>query len=304
MFIFALLLILFIGSIFFIPIRLTLLHPILTIKYLVIDIYHYFVYKQWRVYKTGRFDCFDASLGKVFGSGKTLSAVYQTKKDFMKYHNKKIFDVFRMKWVTQKVHILTNLSLKNLPYEHLMNLGQIITSIEKAKADDEVNDTLTCTIVLIDECQNQLNCRSFKDNLSPLLLRALTECRHYSMNFYYDAPRFSQCDSLLRQCTSNNIKCNKVWRWQIQSVYDAQDVENASNINLVKPYTKTGFFVENSLFDEYDTKEIISELVKAKERGDFLTDEEILTLQNNQEFDIDAIRHKSKYAKKRLKSIS
>lgn len=296
------LVILFIASIFCVPVRLTLFHPFLTVYYAISDIYYYFKYHKWNNYKTGVFDCYDASMGSVFGSGKTLSCVYKVRSIFYKYHNKKIFDIHRKKWVTQKIHILTNLHFNTLPFEKLENLGQIVTCCERFQKLDQDNNTLTCIVVLIDECQNQLHCRSFKDNLSPLMLKSLTECRHFNMSIFYDAPRFNQVDALLRQCTSNNIKNHKVWRWQCQSVYDASDVENASNINLIKPYKHTGFFIENDLFDEYDTKEIIDNLVKAKDRGDFLTDEEILNLQNNQEFDIDAIRHKSAIAKRRLKS--
>lgn len=292
---------LFILSIFFIPIRLTIFHPFLTIYYACTDIYDFLRYRKWNNFKTGSFDGYDANLGSVFGSGKTLSCVYKVRSIFYKYHNKKVFDFHRKKWVIQKIHILTNLTMKNLPYEKLENLGQIVSCCERMQVEDKENDTLTCIVVLIDECQNQLHCRSFKDNLSPLMLKSLTECRHYNMSCFWDAPRFSQVDALLRQCTSLNIKNNKIWRWQCQTVYDASDIENASNVNLVKPIKKTGFFIQNDLFDEYDTKEIIDNLVKAKDRNDFLTDEEILSLQNNQEFDIEAIRNKSKIAKRRLK---
>lgn len=293
---------LLIFSIFCIPIRLTLFHPILTIYYAITDIYFYIKYHKWNNYKTGVFDCYDANMGSVFGSGKTLSCVYKVRSIFFKYHNKQVFDIHRKKWVTQRVHILTNLTMNNLPFEKLENLGQIVSCCEKMQKYDQENDTLTCIVVLIDECQNQLHCRSFKDNLSPLMLKSLTECRHFNMSIFYDAPRFNQVDALLRQCTSQNIKNNKVWRWQCQTVYDASDVENASNLNLIKPIKKSGFFIQNDLFDEYDTKEIIDNLVKAKDRDDFLSDQEVLQLQNNQDFDIDAIRHKSKIAKRRLKS--
>ena len=203
-------LLIFIGfcvlSLFFIPFRLILFHPILFIKYAFCDSYNFFKYKKWRNFKTGAFTCYDSKFGVVFGSGKTLSVVEQTLKDYKKYDNKLVYDVNRSKYVTQKVHILSNLSLYGVPYEKLINLGQVLSCCERALSNDERSDTLTCILVVIDECQNQLHCRSFKDNLSPMMLKALTECRHYNMSIYYDCPRFSQVDALLRQCTAINIK--------------------------------------------------------------------------------------------------
>lgn len=290
-------------SIWIIPIRLMMLHPVLTVKYAVKDTIDFFRYHKWLNFKPGKFNCYDASSGAVFGSGKTLSCVYQVRKDFKRYNGKRVFDVHRKKWVVQKVHILTNLTLNYLPYEKLVNLGQIVSCCERFVEEDKENDTLTCIIVLLDEAQNQLHCRSFKDNLSPMMLKSLTECRHFNMSIYYDAPRFNQVDALLRQCTSDNIKNHKFWRFQCQKVYDAGDIEHANNPNLVKPYKHTGFFIENDLFDAYDTKEIIDNLVKAKDRGDLLSDDEILALQQGSNVvDMEKIVNKSKYTLNRLKA--
>ncbi len=272
---------LILGFIFVIPVRLTILHPVLTFKYACKDIVNYIKYHRWNEYKYGVFDCYDADEGRVFGSGKTLSCVYRVRRDFKRYNNKKVFDFSRKKFVTQKVRVLTNLTLTDIPYEKLVNLGQIIQTTEKVKSMDLENDSLTCTIVLIDECQNQLNSRSFKDNISPMMLKQLTECRHFNMSIYYDCPRFKQVDALLRQCTSMVVKNNKVWRWQIQHTYDASEIEAKPNLDSCRVHKHSGFFIENELFNAYDTKEIIDNLQKAHERGDFLSEEEILALQCN-----------------------
>lgn len=287
-------------SIWVIPIRLTLFHPLKTALYAFTDLYAFFKYKKWHVFKMGKFNCYDATLGCVFGSGKTLSALWQVREDYRKFNDKLIFDFSRMKWVTQKVHIITNLTLNSLPYEKLKNLSQIISSCERYMELDKKNDTQTCIVVLIDEMQNQLHCRSFKDNLSPVMLKTLTECRHYNMSIYYDCPRFSQVDALLRQCTSLNIKNHKIWRWQCQQVYDACDIENSTNINNVKPLHRSGFFVEDDLFAEYDTREIIDNLVKSTRDGDFLSDEDILALQMNSPTDLESVSHLSKHGKSLL----
>ena len=166
----------------FVPVRLIFQHPILFIKYAILDLFNYFRFKKWNNFPSGAFTCYDSKFGVVFGSGKTLSVVEQTFRDFKKYDNKQVYDVHRRKFVTQKIHILSNLTLFGVPYEKLINLGQVLSACENALDQDKKSDTLTCVLVVIDECQNQLHCRSFKDNLSPMMLKALTECRHYNMS--------------------------------------------------------------------------------------------------------------------------
>ena len=190
-----------------------------------------------------------------------------------------VYDVHRKKWVLQQIKVLSNLTFYGIPFEKLENLGQIVQLAEKSVAEDKINDTLTCILVVIDECQNQLHCRSFKDNLSPMMLKALTECRHFNMSIYYDCPRFKQVDALLRQCTALNVKNRKLWRFQLQKIYDASRVEESDNLDSLKPIKHTGFFIRNDLFESYDTKEIIDTLEKARNKGDFLSDEQILKLQ-------------------------
>lgn len=275
----SLLFLLVVLSFFFTPLRLFFIQPVKVISYCLSDIYNYFRFKKWLVFKTGAFTAFDSQEGVVFGSGKTLSVVYQTLHDYKKYNGKRVYDVHRRKWVQQNIKVLSNLTFYGIPFEKLENLGQIIQLAERSVKEDQVNDTLTCILVVIDECQNQLHSRSFKDNLSPMMLKALTECRHFNMSIYYDCPRFKQVDALLRQCTAINVKNRKVWRFQLQTVYDASRVEECDNLDSLRPIKKTGFFIENSLFDAYDTKEIIETLSKARDKNDFLTDEEILKLQ-------------------------
>ena len=183
------------------------------------------------------------------------------------------------------MHILSNISFSCIPYEKLVNLGQIVSICEKYKFNDD--DVKHCILVIIDECQNQLHSRSFKDNISPMMLKQLTECRHFNMSIYYDSPRFNQVDALLRQCTSLNIKCRKLWRFQLQTIYDAQLVENNSNdVSTLKPLKKSAFFIKNDLFRSYDSFEVVNNLLKAKDRGDLMSDQEILDLQVNQNINV------------------
>lgn len=267
--------------IFFIPFRIAILHPFLTIKYAFIDFYRYFRYLKFNNFKCGMFDAYDSGSSLVFGSGKTLSCVRRVISDYKRYNNRLVYDFEKKKFIRQKVHILSNVTFNNLPYEKLVNLGQLVQLCEKYKFSDD--GYRHCIICFIDECQNQLHSRSFKDNLSPTLLKQLTECRHFNLNIIYDSPRFKQVDALLRQCTSLNIRNRKVWRFQCQSIYNAYDIDNADNIDKVKRLKHTGFFIEDKLFNSYDSFEVVDNLVKARSRGDFLSDKEILELQVNQD---------------------
>lgn len=309
---------------FFVPFRMVCLHPLLSVYYVITDVFFYFYHKKYNNFPSGKFNAYDSSSGVVFGSGKTLSCVHQVLQDYKKYNNKLVWDSKKKKFVVQELHILSNISFSQIPYEKLVNLGQIVKLCEKYKyleaseeeleevpgvepgeaADDVPEDAAEdvpgeapeeeleeqldefekkhCILVIIDECQNQLHCRSFKDNISPMMLKQLTECRHFNMSIYYDSPRFNQVDALLRQCTSLNIKCRKLWRIQVQKVYDAQSVDNASNdIEKLKPLKRTAFFIRDDLFNAYDSYEVVNNLIKAKDRNDILSDAEILTLQQN-----------------------
>lgn len=268
--------------IFFIPFRLIINHPFLTIYYAFKDFYSYFRYLKFNNFVCGKFDAYDSGSSLVFGSGKTLSCVSKVISDYKRFNNKKVYDFHQKKFVIQKVHVLSNITFKNIPYEKLINLSQLVQICEKYKLNPDTKYR-HCIICFIDECQNQLHSRSFKDNISPMLLKQLTECRHFNLNIIYDSPRFKQVDALLRQCTSLNIKNRKFWRFQCQSVYNAYDIDNADNIDKVKRLKHTGFFITDKLYNSYDSYEVVDNLVKASSKNDFLSDREILDLQCNQD---------------------
>lgn len=283
--IYVIIFVFFLLFLFVLPFRFFVLHPVQCFKYLFSDFYYYFKHKKYNDYPCGAFNAYDSYSSLVFGSGKTLSCVHQVIEDYRKYNNKLVYDRKYKRFVIQRIHILSNISFTSLPYEKLVNLGQVVKICEKYKnlhdlfPDYEYRD---CVIVCIDECQNQLHCRSFKDNLSPMLLKQLTECRHFNMSIYYDSPRFKQVDALLRQCTSLNIKCRKIWRFQLQKIYDAQRVEDEPDIKKI-PCKKSCFFITNDLYNAYDSYEVVNNLIKAKDRNDLMNDTQILQLQQNQE---------------------
>ena len=256
--------------------RLTVQNPVAFIYYLFRDLYHYFRYHKWHICQTGHLICYTA----LFGKGKTLSVVHYITSMYYRYNNRKIFDFNRKKWVTQKVHVISNVDLA-IPYEKFVSLEQIVRVADKFKEIDEQNDTLTVTLVLGDEFSVQLNSRSFKSNINPLFLNTLLTCRHHHITLVFDAQRFNHVDALLRQVTSYVVECKKIWRFQIHSYYDAYQLENASDPTLIRPYKRTGFFIRDRDFAAYDTLACVGNLKKAVSTGDMMTESEILALQCN-----------------------
>lgn len=142
--------------------RVIITNPVKTAVNGVVDFYKYIRFFQWRNCKTGELRCFVG----LFGKGKTLSAVHYVVSKYNQYNNKRIYDFDRRKWVTQRVHIISNVEL-SIPYEKFESLSQIVSVAENMRSYDRDNDTLTVTLVLGDEFSVQLNSRNFKSNIDP-----------------------------------------------------------------------------------------------------------------------------------------
>lgn len=255
-------------------VRLVLLHPIKSIKYAVLDSVNYFRFRQYDVYKAGLLNCYFAH----FGGGKTLSVVHYIRALYERYHNKKIYDRQRKKWVTQKMLILSNVHLVGVPYESLTSLSQVVMCAWRNKAIDEEMNTRTCVLVLLDEASSELNSRNFKSNIDANFLNALITSRHFNMSVYYTSQKFKLVDALLRSVTQTCIWCDKHWRLMVQHYFDADEMEYATNPMLVQPLIRTGFFITDSDFNTYDTLATVERLDKDTKNGDMLSAEEILAL--------------------------
>lgn len=279
-------------------VRVILTHPVSTVFYVVKDTYRYFRFHRWNECSTGTISCYVG----LFGKGKTLSAVHKVVKLYKRYNNKKIYDFNRKKWVTQKVHIISNVTLA-IPYEDFVSMSQIVAVADRMRAVDEQNDTLTCTIVLGDEFSVQLNSRSFKSNIDPLFLNTLLTCRHHHISLIYTSQRFNHVDALLRQVTSYVYTCNKVWRIMVHEQYDAFELENASDPTLIKPKSRFGWFIRDAAFNAYDTLACVGNLTKSCKEGDMLTEEQILELQRNNPANLDGIVNPSRKLKRASKKL-
>lgn len=296
MWLIALLVILFIMlCIFNTFIRVLVTNPLKTVFYSCIDLYKYFAQHRYDNMETGKLICYTA----LFGGGKTLSCVHYVKSLYDRYNNKVVYDLDRKKFVTQKVHIISNVDLIGVPYEHFQSLSQIVRVAEQFKELDYINDTLTCTVVLGDEFSVQMNSRNFKSNIDPLFLNTLLTCRHHHIMLVYNAQRFNHVDALLRQVTTYVVECKKIWRVVIQNTYDAYKLENSSDPTIVKPISEGGWFVQDKDFNLYDTLATVGNLKKSVESGDMLSDIEIINRQGNDNKDIGYFKNMRKVFQKR-----
>lgn len=282
----------------YVPFRLVLWHPLSTIYYGISDSINYIMRKGWNNCPTGKLIAYTA----LFGKGKTLSVVHYIVSMYKRYNNKLVYDRDRKKFVTQKIHVISNVDL-NIPFERFVSLEQIIRVADTFKEKDIENNTLTCTLVLGDEFSVQLNSREFKKNIDPLFLNTLLTCRHHHISLIYDAQRFNHVDALLRQVTSYVVECHKVWRFMIQYQYDAYELENATNPSLIAPRIKFGWFIRDRDYEAYDTLACVGNLKKSVEDGDMMTEDEILALQCNNGANMDVVSNPSRKYKRRKKKM-
>lgn len=256
--------------------RCAVLHPVLTVTYGYKDLKVYIQQKRFDLCPTGALDIYCG----YFGCGKTLSLVHKVTGLYKRYNGCRVWDNRQKKFVTQRVLVLSNVDLA-IPYIHLESLSQIVAQTRIQQKYDDENGTLTITVALLDELSVQMNSRSFKDNIDAYFLNTLLTCRHYHLNFYGSSQRFGHCDKLLRDVTHTVIQCKKWWRFQINQYYDAWDLENSQNPELVKPLATRCWFVRNADYDAYDTLAVVDNLKKKMDEGDILNQAEILANQQS-----------------------
>lgn len=279
--------------------RTILLNIFSVIYYSVVDIFNYFKYKKYNDCPTGEMIAFTGH----FGKGKTLSMIHYVKRYYKKYNNKRVYDKKTGEFVTQKIHILSNVNL-DIPYEQFNDLGQIIWWAEHRVNYDLMNKTRTITLVVGDEFSVQMNSRNFKKNLDPLLLNSILTCRHHYISIFMSSQRFNHLDALLRSVTQKVYECDKLLRLETNRVYDAWEVENSSNPLNIKPLRKIVWFVRNRDYNSYDTLACVGNLTKCYENGDMISESEIIELQNlNPMGDDAAIKHSHRFRreKKRMR---
>lgn len=274
--------------------RQIVLHPFKFPFYIVKDFVLYIVRRRWRECPTGHLVCYFAH----FGGGKTLSATHYITQLYRKYNNKRVYDRGRKKMVTQKIEVLSNAEFTAIPYAPLNSLRDITARATHNREIDLANDTLTVTLILIDEASSELNSREYKSNFDMDTLNTLITCRHYHLDFYYTSQKFKLTDALLRAVTQECILCRKFWRVMIKTGYNADQLEVAGDALLVKPLYRKSFFITDKVYGGYNTLATVDKLKKGAEAGQMLTAKEILELRGNTAPDADSVATPSKRMRK------
>ena len=224
----------------------------------------------------------------MFGSGKTLDISKTVHDIYARYEGLPVWDEDTQTFVTQHIHIVSNVTFKDIPYIPFITSRQLM-NVEQPKQD--------VTIFVMDEIGAIWNSRDFKTNISTELLRNLLQVRKNKIYIVGTSQRFRFCDALLRQITGSLYCVNKFWRIIKKREYDPFDFENCTNQELLKPLKVSYEWVSNQDYAAYDTDERVERL----SNEDMLPDEQILANQGVSSGDLDAATHLKRRYRRRGK---
>lgn len=240
-----------------------------------VDLYYWFKHKRYNECKFyGRIMMITAYRNRVFGSGKTLDMTMVAREIFAKYDGLPVWDEDEECFVTQHIHLISNVALTDVPYTPFTHVQQL-TSVEQGSMD--------VTIFVFDEVGAIWNSRNYKDNINTELLKRLLQVRKNKIGIICTAQRFKFVDALLRQITGSLVCVSKTWRIIKVLEFDAVAFENCDNIDMLKPVSKKYRFVYNKDYAAYDTAAIVEDLKKTE----MLSESEILAAQGTVSPDID-----------------
>lgn len=230
------------------------------------DIYYYFKHKKYNeCHEFGKIRLNSAKGSQVFGCGKTLTLVRQAVEIYKKYNDKLVWSENEKKFVKQHIHIISNVTLYDVPYIKWEGVNQF-TELEKYGFPEQ-----DVTLFLLDESGVIFNSRNFRDNISVSMLTTLLQSRKNKICLYMTSQRFQFTDKLLRQSCSTITTCRKWWRIVEVCEYDAFSVENALNPSLVKPLSTRYWIAKDKDYHSYDSYQLIETFVK---NNDFIPDQE------------------------------
>ena len=213
--------------------RLIISHLHLIGIYSFVDLFYYIKFKKWDEYNLFGIQLYVG----MFGHGKTLSMTHRARLIYNKFGN--------------RVRFISNYHLNDIPYIPLINFNQLVD------LGEEQDNKYDGTVVLIDEVENVLSHRNFA-NFPLELLHTLTQQRKKKVFILASAQRFFMVDKLFRSITDYVIDCNKFWRFQHCEIFDAWDLENAVNRDMLRRKHNIWWFVKNQDYNSYDTSEMVS----------------------------------------------
>lgn len=235
------------------------------------DLFNYIKYKRWNECDAfGRIVCYTG----LFGQGKTKECVRFITNQYERYDGKSVFDFQNNKWTTQHIVVYSNVDLL-IPYVKLTSLQQLV--------DCQNSEPGIVNLFLIDEASVVFNSREFKNNFSTPALNTILTSRHHKIGIYLTSQRFGHMDALLRQVTSSVYECQyfKPLRIQCIKIFDAWEVENCTNLMMIKPLRTLYHYTTNDDYDNYDTYAMVEAISKQCSDGSFDSDIDILNKQGS-----------------------
>lgn len=241
-----------------------------------VDLYKFVRFKRWNELRDyGRMDIYIADEKQPFGSGKTLNMVRSALATYKAYNNVEIFDFNKFEWVTQHVHIYSNLKLLDVPYVPLTSTQQMIDIAEGRGVPDDGNRHVY--LFLFDELGRVFNNREWKTNINSDFLSALLQQRKHRIIVKGTVQDFSLFDATMRKISSKVFSCSKKWRFLTLREYYAKDIERAGfNTDLISVRSLMVNFATDKLYNSYDTNEVVGDIAKEIQQGMRLSNEEVL----------------------------
>lgn len=215
--------------------------------YSILDVIDYIKYKRWKEWDLCGIDLYCG----MFGTGKTLSMTHRAREIY--------------KFYGDRLRYISNYELTDIPYIPLINFNQLVD------LGNEEDIKYEGTVVLIDEVQTLLSHRNFS-NFPLELLNSLCQQRKRGILILASSQRFAHVDKLFRTITNNVIICSKFWRFEHCKVYDAWDLENVVNNDLLRCKGNIRWFIKNQDYNCYDT----SQMITTTNSDDFLSNDEAL----------------------------
>lgn len=251
--------------------RYGVLHPSKSVPGLIKDAWAYFRYKKYNECREyGKIVLYTASDSQAFGSGKTLSMVRYIRNVYNTYNNKEVWDEESRSFVPQHVIVISNIVLSDIPYIPFRGKDQFI-NIDKL--DHTEHDII---LFVIDEAGMEFNSRKYKDNLPTDFLVRLLQVRHNKVSFVMTSQRFLFVDKVLRNTCEIVTTCKKKWRIVRLQQFDAYDLENCNNPQMITPISTRFYFASDKLFKAYDTTYNVEKLKDQLQEGDLMDTKEIL----------------------------
>ena len=274
-------------------VRYCVLHLPTILYWGIRDVFYYFYHKEYnRCSEFGVIRCNVAGGSQVFGCGKTLSLVKRAVDVYNTYDGRTVWSARENTFTTQHIHIISNVSLYGVPYIPWEGEWQF-TELDKYGFGPE-----DITIFLLDESGAVFNSRNFRSNLSTEFLTKLLQSRKNKMALYTTSQRFAFNDKLLREATSLVTTCEKHWRIIRLADYDAYEVENCTNTNMLTPVRVRYWLCKDKDYNSYDTLQLVEKLRKDNEAGNLLGTEEIIATRGGEVAGKEFVRHlKKKYRK-------